>query len=96
MTHHGSSSAGTGQGAVQLVSEEDLQCMELFDFFNYPRLPSATANSRSMYDTTTTPAMDAGGATGKEHFMIPNFGVAGVESDWSGYRHPSTGDAQRM
>ena len=98
MRNLASSTVGNGKQPVQSVTENDLQCIELFDFFNYPRLPPAMTNERNPYETTTattsTP-MDTG-AQGKEHFMIPNFGVAGAEPDWSGYHHASTGDSQQM
>jgi hypothetical protein len=37
---------------VRSLSIEDLECLEIFDFFNYPRLPPAMTVVPSMYGFT--------------------------------------------
>lgn len=39
------------EASNEIVTGEDLECLEVFGFFNYPRLPAVLRGSPSLYKT---------------------------------------------
>src|SRR5271163_1352890 len=62
----------------------EIEYLETFDFFNYPRLPAALRNLPSMPDS----AMAGVDSTTVSGFPTSDFAMPNPESDWLVFRPP--------
>ena len=62
----------------------ELEYLDVFDFFNYPRLPTALRNLSSVSDSATAPGSPAS-VTG---FLSTDFAMPNSETDWLVFRPP--------
>lgn len=72
--------------SVKAIAPNELEYFDVFDFFNYPRLPPAIVNSAA----ATEPLLNVENSTpSREYFVTTNFSSTRPESsDWLTFRPP--------
>jgi len=70
--------------SIRTPTLAEIEYLETFDFFNYPRLPAALRNLQSMPDS----AMAGADSTTVSGFPISDFAMPNPESDWLVFRPP--------
>jgi hypothetical protein len=69
---------------VRTPAPIELEYLDAFDFFNYPRLPDALRKLRNMPDSATPP----GSLASVNGFPKMDFAMPNPESDWLAFRPP--------
>jgi hypothetical protein len=70
--------------SIRTPTLAEIEYLETFDFFNYPRLPAALRNLQSMPGS----AMAGADSTSVSGFPTSDFAMPNPESDWLVFRPP--------
>jgi hypothetical protein len=70
--------------SIRTPTPAEIEYLDTFDFFNYPRLPAALRNLQSMPDS----AMTGADSTSVNSFPTTDFTMPNPESDWLVFRPP--------
>jgi hypothetical protein len=70
--------------SIRSPTVAEIEYLDTFDFFNYPRLPAALRNLQSMPDSV----MAGADSTSVNGFPTSDFAMPNPESDWLVFRPP--------
>jgi hypothetical protein len=70
--------------SIRTPTLAEIEYLDTFDFFNYPRLPTALRNLQSIPDSVVTGA----DSTSVSSFPASDFAMPNPESDWLVFRPP--------